>query len=1455
MPNLDVIRRLEMRADVPGASEAAAKLRAMQGGFEEMARAASSAGQALDRNEKSVISTERAYDSFLKRTVPGYRELKQFERDVKALDQALGQGIGVQQFGRNFELARKKLPEVRAEMARVAAESAAIDRALQTTQRRIADSSRAWQEYRERIEAARHAQNSAEFGRSFRERVGAERPAATSQGASFSALEERARQEQAEQAAIDRAMVLRERQIAQRRQEEQERRAAIDTARYQQERGEFGRSLNERFGIGGPAATSRGASFSALADRAVEEQRALRAEADRVTEALREQQVEFDRLGRTRNELLQRADPLGAAQERHNQALADAKRLVDQRRISEAQYLAIVEHEADVLRRVNQDFGAGKGGFRAHQRTNLAYQANDVIGGLIMGQSPFMVAAQQGPQIAQILGDHEGGVRGGLKALKDDLLGMVTPARVAFGGLVALAGAAAYSVYRLEAAQQQLRISLTGRGYGSGLTLQGLNELAERNAGPGNLTYGGARDLAGVVARSGIRDSGLMDRVMQSARDYSITTGQDAVEGSKEWAQAIADPVRGLEMLEERLGRVDAGTATFIRTQALSGNRLTASTALMDAFSKRLANHREILSGLPLLWDTAKKGLDALIETLNKGVRPPEVSITDRADPQRMGQIGAQQAMNATVAAMQQRDADRRKREEDAAAASRDIQGIAEGIDPDIGKLRELGISFDKLFASRNDPDVIKNLEKAGISADKYREIIERAGKAKETSISADQRASEQHEINLRSIRALTAGEEAAIAADQKRLEAKGDITKAYRAETDAILATTEALARYEKAAADALRQSQYSLKTAGLLPMQRTMQAIANEETEELLRNRGASAKTIADIRERFANRRREASIENSFVPQRDFNMRLEEMRRGFEFQRDSFGQAPEAVETMRARLDMLNEATRYGQSVTDRYGAGWEALAAQMGRAKAATDELALSQQNAIAGMDEMRSGSRGLLTGMFSDLRQGKSPIDGLINGLGRMQDQMFERMISKPLIEGLMGRDGTGNGGWLSGLLQGTGLPALMGANGQTGSLGDVASKVLGIGQTATGTMSVTAGVVNIGGAGIGGLIPGLGGRGAAGMAGIGGGATVQAPMSAAGTIVSSGGRVLSFTRSGSGSPITSDPGVILPYREQTPITPYPVASVTSSPLSPFQRGEPVQLQPPSLSRDLIPPSSAELQRRVNMPALNRPISYWEEQWRFPEAGSKVGGRLSDDYSTSATGAGGLGFLREGLERRAQVMRNGLEHQITQPIETATNAAGGAIDVFKDTVATKTPALGGALTGLVDVLGSVGKGAFSLFGASGASAAGPSTGFSGGGYTGPGGMYEPRGIVHAGEVVWSQHDVARAGGPQVVDAMRRGVAGYAVGGEVWPATTYAAPVMPSNAGGGAPIQVSNTVHNYAGAQVEQRETRGPDGQIQLETFVRAAERRMASKAGRNRGEAKDVFLTNQAAMNRG
>lgn len=78
------------------------------------------------------------------------------------------------------------------------------------------------------------------------------------------------------------------------------------------------------------------------------------------------------------------------------------------------------------------------------------------------------------------------------------------------------------------------------------------------------------------------------------------------------------------------------------------------------------------------------------------------------------------------------------------------------------------------------------------------------------------------------------------------------------------------------------------------------------------------------------------------------------------------------------------------------------------------------------------------------------------------------------------------------------------------------------------------------------------------------------------------------------------------------------------------------------------------------------------------------------------------------------------------------------------------------------------------------------------FADGGYTGYGGVYEPAGVVHKGEVVWSQSDVAAVGGAHIADKMRptypnrsRG-SGYASGGTVYSGNAASQAVSNSSRG---------------------------------------------------------------------
>lgn len=99
---------------------------------------------------------------------------------------------------------------------------------------------------------------------------------------------------------------------------------------------------------------------------------------------------------------------------------------------------------------------------------------------------------------------------------------------------------------------------------------------------------------------------------------------------------------------------------------------------------------------------------------------------------------------------------------------------------------------------------------------------------------------------------------------------------------------------------------------------------------------------------------------------------------------------------------------------------------------------------------------------------------------------------------------------------------------------------------------------------------------------------------------------------------------------------------------------------------------------------------------------------------------------------------------------------------------------------------------------------------------GGYTGDGAKHDPRGIVHAGEVVWSQADIARAGGVGIVEAMRLGLRGYANGGVVGSPLAAAAAM----GRGDVNVYIDGVKSDSSGVQAEV----GPSGDLDIRASLR-------------------------------
>lgn len=115
----------------------------------------------------------------------------------------------------------------------------------------------------------------------------------------------------------------------------------------------------------------------------------------------------------------------------------------------------------------------------------------------------------------------------------------------------------------------------------------------------------------------------------------------------------------------------------------------------------------------------------------------------------------------------------------------------------------------------------------------------------------------------------------------------------------------------------------------------------------------------------------------------------------------------------------------------------------------------------------------------------------------------------------------------------------------------------------------------------------------------------------------------------------------------------------------------------------------------------------------------------------------------------------------------------------------------------------------------------------TGYSDGGFTGYGAKYDPAGIVHKGEVVWSQEDIKRWGGVAAVESMRisQPPKGYANGGVVSPKDTNRMAKGQLDAinklgqlTSSVMIQPSITINNNTSAQVTA--SQNADGSITVE-----------------------------------
>jgi len=148
--------------------------------------------------------------------------------------------------------------------------------------------------------------------------------------------------------------------------------------------------------------------------------------------------------------LAQRHDPLRAASKAYESALEEIHQLESAGALSAARAAAAREQAASSLLAVGNaaDVYAGKARVSGHQTAYMASQFNDIGVMLASGQSPLILAVQQGTQISQML-NQLGGKTSILATLRAGFMSMINPVSLVTIGVIA--GGAALAQWAMEA--------------------------------------------------------------------------------------------------------------------------------------------------------------------------------------------------------------------------------------------------------------------------------------------------------------------------------------------------------------------------------------------------------------------------------------------------------------------------------------------------------------------------------------------------------------------------------------------------------------------------------------------------------------------------------------------------------------------------------------------------------------------------------------------------------------------------------------------------------------------------------------------------------------------------------------------------------------------------------------------------------------------------------------------
>jgi phage-related minor tail protein len=628
-------------------------------------------------------------------------------------------------------------------------------------------------------------------------------------------------------------------------------------------------------------------------------------------------------------------------------------------------------------------------GLARHEWVNLSRQGQDVAVSLYGGQSPLTVLAQQGGQIADVFASSKGGASAALKEFGGVVTSFVlNPVTLLVGGVAGLTAA----MVQFESQQTRLQRATNGAGALSGLTAEGLRQAGLAGAAQGGFAPSQGVNAAAALAGTGKISGELIPGLVASSQRYADAFGLSQPEALQELAKAFADPVKGAEQLDERLGFLDGKTKEYIRTLREQGDALGAQRALFDAFNASLQKTADTTWTVTKAWRLFRAGLESPIETAAAAIDSALAPAQTAAE------------MARTRAAASRAAADRMAQTQSVEISDRVTKFL-----PEISQKQSLQ---DAAAFFRDAEKNTAAMGRLGVSVEDFYKAQEQASNRLAAYRSESEKVTAETYFRTKAMGTLNEGVKSEIEAQKTYADTVAATGDKELAATKATGVRAEAAVRLTMAMRELNKEAANQLELAGKSSVEQQFIRLEQESRDQMARGEFSSqayndkaaaivkqyqADTFTNPIKDIAGQSRMLDVQNASLGKSTYDQAFDAgyMEKFNQFEKDNIEITPSAV-------DLMNQ---YAKAHAD---------------FAVAVEHSSQLQSEFTGSLDIMRSTAHDVGASLVDAFRRGENAITAMQGVLDRLISKLVDKTLDNA-ISGLMGAAGSASTGAAGGLL--------------------------------------------------------------------------------------------------------------------------------------------------------------------------------------------------------------------------------------------------------------------------------------------------------------------------------------------------------------------------------------------------------------------------------------------------